>query len=694
MDFHTSREGSNDNNGLTTDQAFATVRKGVNALGPGDRLLIAAGTYVERVRVTGRGDDSTKTQILPLGDGPVTIDGSVNTLGTRAENLFREVGNDDWLRVGTTDEWVSAYPLPRDPSFGDGRGRAFGAFIAEDTPPGGRPRHERLITHGTWFDLSANNQKFGPMPDDMVDPPGFHALEPKYPLLPRRPWVYLGPGVWQDCDDFVHIRLTATTHASSRVSNYRGPIDPRQVSLAICTQVDPALAIVGCHGVELRDITVRGGGGFAVSIERSHGTVLDGVTILAGRSGLRIHDHSQSTKFLDCVVDGGIPPWMFRSDIKDDYVVVETGRRNFLGQQTSNTLLLCASDTDELEFDKCEFRHGHDLQLGGKGVDFHHCYVEDVNDDFPFIGQTAEDMRIHHNVVERVRTFLNVTLDSSSGPVRIYRNLVDLRHPVLGRRPHPDPSALEEMSVPGEDDDGSILDKFDELDLSMPRFGIFYKTDKDEADPELDIFQNTILLANSTRVAAYPQFFAYNNLTRRRVLNNIFVAFLTNALHNKPIVALPLPNANSITDGNAYLRIGTAQRLRFLREHMVGDVHSGPTEYDTLDEMRGSAYFTASLDVYPNGYERRGIDEPPGFRHLAAWPLSDAVRPPEDLRLLDHGALARQHGVPLPPELSQLDPPDTGPPDIGCYRVGDPPLRAGVGGNMRFPFQEVVVGDD
>ena len=87
-------------------------------------------------------------------------------------------------------------------------------------------------------------------------------------MLPRRPWVYLGPGVWQDDDDHVRIRLTHTTHESRRVRNYRGPTDPRQVPLAICTEVKPTLAVVGCHGVEIRGITVRGGGGFAVSVER------------------------------------------------------------------------------------------------------------------------------------------------------------------------------------------------------------------------------------------------------------------------------------------------------------------------------------------------------------------------------------------------------------------------------------------
>ena len=268
-------------------------------------------------------------------------------------------------------------------------------------------------------------------------------------------------------------------------------------------------------------------------------------------------------------------------------------------------------------------------------MELHHSYIADINDDFLFVGTTAVNLRVHHNVVERVLTFLNVTVDATSGPVRVYRNLVDLRRPVLGRRPHPRPSILEGIPVPGDDEDDVVIETFDELDLSLPRLGMFFKTDKDEADPELDIFQNTMLVANQTRVAAFPHFFKYNNLTRRRVFNNIFVAFLSNASHDKPIMALPLPHAYSITDGNAYLRVGAATRKRFLREGF-GD---GPTEYDTLEQMRDDMpYFEASQGVYSPGYERRGIDEPPGFRTLAPWPLDEVVRPPEDLRLRTDGA--------------------------------------------------------
>ena len=111
--------------------------------------------------------------------------------------------------------------------------------------------------------------------------------------------------------------------------------------------------------------------------------------------------------------------------------------------------------------------------------------------------------------------------------------------------------------------------------------------------------------------------------------------------------------------------------------------------------MSISAHGTASELVYTPGYEARGIDEPPGFRSLAPWPLDEVVSRPEDLRLRSD-ALARQRGQILPTELGMLDPPNIGPPDIGCYRVDALPLEVGVGGKRSFPPSsgEVVPTDD
>lgn len=415
MEYFTSTTGDDElNDGQALERAFATVTRGVQALTPGDRLRICAGTYAERVHVGDKGSNDPEHPSDPIliepfddDDDVVVIDGAVNTLPGRNRNVFREPGNEDWSREGETDEWVSRDPLPA--------GTAFGAFIEE---PDLASHHVRLNTHHNPHDLRADNQKFGPMPEELEvgDPPGVHEMNPRYDGLPRRPWVYLGPGIWQDDADHIRVRLTHTTHSDRRIRNYAGPTDPRQLALAICTELQPTLRIVNSGSIEVRGITIRGGGWFAVAVEGSLGTVLDHLTILAGPDAIHIHGHAQATTITNCHVDGGIPPWMFRSDLKDEYRIRETDKQNLLGRQTSETLLACALDSEDLLIANCEFVNGHDLQIAGTNVEFHHNYVTNVNDDFAYVGATAVNLCLHHNVVERVRRFLSLMEDSESGP--------------------------------------------------------------------------------------------------------------------------------------------------------------------------------------------------------------------------------------------------------------------------------------
>src|SRR5215831_14357714 len=329
MKFHVSKSGSDLNPGTEADP-FGTVQHGVNQLADGDELVIHGGVYVERVKIRERGRkrEPVATSISAADGDVVVIDGSGNETEQRPLQLFRSAGNDDWDRVGDTDEFVSRLPLLTGTV-------ARGSFLD-------RPRYARLITYDRLEDLRADNQKFGPLPED-AEPTG-PIVDGRYPSATMRPWVYLGPGIFREDNGTVHVRLSTTTHDHPRVQNYTGPSDPRQLSLAITTVDLPTLLIKNCGGIVIRGLTVRGGGGNAVSIEQSACTRLDQLTILAGSDGVHIHDDSTDTWISDCVVDGGLPPWLFRSDLKDEYTITGPAPQetNRLAKLTIDSLLRCA----------------------------------------------------------------------------------------------------------------------------------------------------------------------------------------------------------------------------------------------------------------------------------------------------------------------------------------------------------------
>ncbi|MGC5224196.1 hypothetical protein ACPW96_16620 [Micromonospora sp. DT81.3] len=677
MDYFVSTTGSDENPG-TLEQPFATIGFGAGKLTPGDHLWVRKGTYLEQVEIKGRQNTRPPVPmtIAAYQGERVIIDGAVNAVHGGA-HLFRETTNDDWDRLGTSEEYVSKNPLPA--------GVAKGCFR-------NRRAHTRLITYSTLEDLRADNQKFGHMPGLMAptDPPGELARDPKHAALPRRPWVYMGPGIHQHPKTLkVHIRLTHTTHDERGVTNYTGTTDPRQVGLAICTDAVPTVKIQNCDGIVLRGLRIRGGGGTALAISQSSFTVVDTVTLLGGPDVLLVHDASRHTRLHDCVIDGGLPPWMFRSDLKSDYTIDATGVVNVLGKQTVDSLLRCGKDIDDLVLDHCELVNSHDmLLLAGTDVELDHCWIDNINDDALIIASKATRIRVHHCAFDRVLTFLNlVSASLPGGSVLLYRNLVDLRRPTVGRRPHPRPEVLNTLQP---DDDPDPQDH-DELQVAALRLGQFFKADPN-ADPDLAIFHNTVLVVDPEGAATYPYFLRYDGLTSRRVINNLLVSINHRPGSDRLIAVLPRPSDEAISDGNLYHRIGqTSAQPFFHRSYEVPSV----ARFKSFDGLRTppspvqpSTYFDDTQLKYPPGVEFHGVEADPLFAAMQPWPLDQHVLRIDDFRLTPTSP-ARNHGAPLPGDLADRDPdPADGVRDIGCFEHGVAPLAVGVGGRRRFPQRE------
>src|SRR4029079_2603309 len=136
-------------------------------------------------------------------------------------------------------------------------------------------------------------------------------------------WTYFGPGIWHDpADGRVHLRLSPTTNQVAGLADYDGPADPHQVAIALWARSSTPLRIEQASYVEIRDLTVMGGGDETIAIAGSAHVVLDHVNIDAATMGLTIAS-STAVRFVDGHLDGGIPSWSFRSDFKDNYQLTE-----------------------------------------------------------------------------------------------------------------------------------------------------------------------------------------------------------------------------------------------------------------------------------------------------------------------------------------------------------------------------------
>jgi hypothetical protein len=163
------------------------------------------------------------------------------------------------------------------------------------------------------------------------------------------------------------------------------------------------------------------------------------------------------------------------------------------------------------------------------------------------------------------------------------------------------------------------------------------------------------------------------------------VAVNTEPLSDVPLTYLPPPSFPGPTDGNLYHRIGAANKPAFKAVPYTLDCEDNHApEFATLNDFRCSEMFQQSRRVYPPGYEATGQLTDPGFRSIGA---DGTFNPLDDLRLTA-ASPARAAGIPLPPDLQDLDSDATAPippsRDIGCY-AHDELLHVGVLGQRQFP---------
>ena len=173
-------------------------------------------------------------------------------------------------------------------------------------------------------------------------------------------------------------------------------------------------------------------------------------------------------------------------------------------------------------------------------------WTRNLNDDALYVGKVSINMRIIGNVFEQC--LMAVTTESKSlGEVFVHRNLIDLRLPTRGRRPHPDRELVPEIP---------------DFDLEVLRFGNLLKDD-DVFNPELNFTHNTVLVVDQRILSSYNLFRNPWGGTARRAYNNIFVAINRHPKADRQIAFLPKPTDKAETNGNCYYRIGRSTARMF-----------------------------------------------------------------------------------------------------------------------------------
>jgi Right handed beta helix region len=658
MSIVVSPDGLDQNEG--TAASPWPLATGLEALDNGeDVLYLRGGTYVGRVLIQNLTGTAVRPKVICSYPGEhAVIDGTLED--------FRDAPNDLWEAAAGTnsDEYISKnwYEHGNDAA-------ARGSFLE-------RVPHTRLITHQFLQDLQSENERCERLPvGQTVDGP-----EPAADAPNRRPWVYMGPGIFQDDQGFIHVRLSPTHNNVAGFPDYDGETDPRKVPLAIWTSSQGTLRIVGCIAVHVCDITVRHGDK-SVVIDTCTGVRLDHVNVFAGNEGIRLSGSCAGTAITHCLVDGGLPPWHFRSDRKDEFKLASDtgGRAHAPGENTMKTLLAGNPQCQGTTVSFCELVNGHDNFLFGKDVEFSGNWVKNMNDDAIVIDtENSANHRIFGNVIEQCQTAISSGGASAAGAgTLVYRNLIDLRRPFAKSRPQPAGTVTDDgtPSADPESDEGAVL-----------ATGNLYKSNR--PDGPLAIFQNTIVVKDRTIVSSFGFFRNYQEGdAERSTYNNIFVAVNTVPGSDVPIGFLPDPNLPGETNGNLYYRAGQYIDGFLLRHRAYAGRPAG--SFSSLAELRGDApfgkspIFADSELMHPPGYEKDGLDTDPRFRDF--HPTQTAPAGADDMRLAcDSRAL--HAGVVLPESLRTADGAPPGErPDIGFVPYGSPPLAVGVDARRRFP---------
>jgi len=684
----------------------------------GGIVAVRAGHYVESIVLA---DIDASILITPESDhDEVYVDACIPEF-LRAPGLPSAVWELEDASGGGVYRSVSRFDPPGgDPSGGQVRSGAFYDAMQHTRLVSYARREDLVASHTVWTDDDIHaNRVWRELPKEhRGDPRRFAPQDdPNRPWY--RPWVYMGPGIWfgetavghtgpSRGDRRVHMRLGSTDNGVQGWPDFDpGRLDLPHLRLALSRAQQRAVFLTGCQHVTFDRLHLRFGdeetvrlvGCTDIGFKRCTIWAASRAVYLLGRNSQGDDLPNDDIRFEDCVIDGGLPTWFFRSDRKDTYFLgediteatriqqivhdrdvglaaVEDGvaqpgevEEAGLGYSTSGVLVSGEGVNTGIVISYCEIVNGHDSYLFGEGMQFHHNWVNNLNDDglaMSALGGT-KGVEVYGNVVTQCLTALSFT--NKVGPVYIYGNLFDCRRPTLGTRP--------------ADHDNPVPDSM--------RQGHFFKDGVDEGP--IHLFHNTCLVLDpgatgadfsGVTLSGFSYFQGLEGSLPRTMHNNILVAAYTSKVG--AVAHLAPGTFDCKTNGNTFFRIAVDQHAASAVDVFRVDYRNHPLDAGTFSTLQ--EYWDRYWPTDGDKYEADSVLADPLFHSFDVATGHPGRH--DDLRLRSRAdSPTKGKAVSMPHELTQkfssLAEGHTA--DRGCYPSTGALMRVGVGGRRWFPFR-------
>ena len=607
---------------------WKSLGNALHRLQPGDTLYLRGGTYYERVFPGKSGTEQS----------PITISSYPGELAIIDAGLreFAETPATSWepLAGGADGEFVSTKTFP----LADAR-RVPTQFLPAAWEPMWGIEDERPIALGHFADSMVPLHGYRFLADLRATGEMWTAGGKKEQ---KEAGIYCGPGLWFNRETGrVHCRLARHQLAGLGENAYRGETDPRKVPLVVALGFgDEAMRITGLRHLRIREIAFRGATGSPmIHIYGSEDVELDHVTAFGGFPGLLVNA-SKNVRVMHSAFRGLAAPWTSRAHMK------------YRGTASYQVILQNNQPMNEaIEFAWSEFTDDHDFAFLRfvKGMQFHHNFVDNFNDDGLECGPKlrGHTIFIHENRIGAcLSPFTQHEMEKDESPldhdpksgVFVFRNVIDLRAGTYRSPPtQPDPT-------------GAFLRY--EGHLVGDHGGPIW--------PVMRIYHNTVL--RDTPV--FRDYFLFGlgamglRHTERDVFNNILVQ----------MNAVP---------GAGFAGIREAGNLREGGNVLWGVKDGAALKGDVFAKFRASPLFKESLKQYEPGWTTQDRVVDPKFVRL----VPDGTRAP-DLRL-QADSPAVNAGLAVPTDWPDpLRAADSGLPDIGALPLGAKPWQVGVDGRI------------